>query len=115
MRIRQLSTRFPIDHGKSRKPHDRRDPECNSLGDDRVDRPGDASARHYHRDARGELRTGLPKGCKRRNAIYPARTPLGYPLAEKFEARTGQVRAELTGGRNPLGRLLAGIRLASGR
>jgi integrase len=51
----------------------------------------------------GELLTGLPKGCKRRKTIYPARTPLGYPLAEKIEARIEEVKAEMAAGRNPLG------------
>ena len=32
----------------------------------------------------GALLTGLPKGCKRRKTIYPARTPQGYPLADKI-------------------------------
>jgi integrase len=35
----------------------------------------------------GRLLTGLPKGCKRRKTIYPVRTPAGYPLAEKIQAR----------------------------
>jgi integrase len=51
----------------------------------------------------GKLLTGLPKGCKRRKTIYPARTPEGYPLAEKIETRIGQVRAEMAAGANPLG------------
>jgi len=51
----------------------------------------------------GKLLTGLPKGCKRRKTIYPARTPQGYPLAAKIEARIGQVRAEMAAGTNPLG------------
>ena len=29
------------------------------------------------------LLTGAPKGRKRRKTIYPARTPHGYPLADK--------------------------------
>jgi integrase len=51
----------------------------------------------------GTLLTGLPKGCKRRKTIYPARTPEGYPLAQKIEARIDQVRADMAAGRNPLG------------
>ena len=51
----------------------------------------------------GKLLTGLPKGCKRRKTIYPARTPAGYPLADKIAARIEQVRAEMAAGRNPLG------------
>jgi hypothetical protein len=51
----------------------------------------------------GKLLTGLPKGCKRRKTIYPARTPSGYPLADKIAARIEQVRAEMAAGRNPLG------------
>jgi integrase len=51
----------------------------------------------------GQLLTGLPKGCKRRKTIYPARTPEGYPLAARIEARIEQVRAEMAAGTNPLG------------
>jgi integrase len=51
----------------------------------------------------GTLLTGLPKGCKRRKTIYPVRTPQGYPLAEKIEARIEHVRAEMQAGTNPLG------------
>jgi hypothetical protein len=51
----------------------------------------------------GQLLTGLPKGYKRRKTIYPARTPEGYPLAEKIEARISQVHAEIAAGTNPLG------------
>ena len=47
--------------------------------------------------------TGLPKGRKRRNTIYPVRTPQGYPLADKIAARIEQARAELEAGTNPLG------------
>jgi integrase len=54
-------------------------------------------------EVRGKLLTGLPKGCKRRKTIYPARTPADYPLAEKIEARIEQVKAEMAAGRNPLG------------
>jgi integrase len=35
----------------------------------------------------GQLHTGAPKGRKRRKTIYPARTPHGYPLADKIAAR----------------------------
>jgi len=51
----------------------------------------------------GALLTGLPKGCKRRKAIYPARTPQGYPLAEKLQARIQAARAEMQAGTNPAG------------
>jgi hypothetical protein len=51
----------------------------------------------------GKLLTGLPKGSKRRTTIYPARTPHGYPLADKIHARINQVRAEIQAGTNPLG------------
>ncbi len=51
----------------------------------------------------GTLLTGLPKGCKRRKTIYPARTPEGYPLAEKIEARIEAARAEMEAGTNPAG------------
>ena len=43
----------------------------------------------------GTLLTGLPKGCKRRKTIYPVRTPQGYSLAEKIEARiAGRTRRD---------------------
>ena len=51
----------------------------------------------------GTLLTGLPKGCKRRKTIYPVRTPQGYPLAEKIQARIEAARAEMEAGTNPLG------------
>jgi integrase len=51
----------------------------------------------------GALLTGLPKGCKRRKTIYPARTPEGYPLADKIQARIQAARAETETGTNPLG------------
>ena len=51
----------------------------------------------------GTLLTGLPKGCKRRKTIYPVRTPQGYPLAEKIEARIQAARAETEAGTNPAG------------
>jgi len=45
----------------------------------------------------------LPKGRKRRKTIYPVRTPVGYPLAAKINARIEQVKTEMQAGRNPLG------------
>jgi integrase len=51
----------------------------------------------------GKVLNGLPKGSKRRKTIYPARTPEGYPLAEKIEARIEQARTEMEAGANPLG------------
>ena len=51
----------------------------------------------------GHLYVELPKGRKHRSAIYPARTPQGYPLAAKLAARAGQARAEREAGANPLG------------
>jgi integrase len=51
----------------------------------------------------GKLLTGAPKGRKRRKTIYPARTPQGYPLAEKIAARIQAARAEQDAGTNPLG------------
>jgi integrase len=51
----------------------------------------------------GRLLTGAPKGCKRRKAVYPARTPQGYPLAGKIAARIKAARAEQDAGANPLG------------
>jgi hypothetical protein len=50
----------------------------------------------------GKLLTGAPKGRKRRKTIYPARTPQGYPLADKIAARIQAVRAERQAGTNPL-------------
>jgi integrase len=40
----------------------------------------------------GALITGLPKGCKRRKTVYPARTPNGYPLAEKSRHESAKCR-----------------------
>ena len=51
----------------------------------------------------GKLFLEAPKGRKRRSAIYPVRTPAGYPLAEKIVARAEQARAERDAGTNPLG------------
>ena len=51
----------------------------------------------------GTLLTGLPKGCKRRKTIYPVRTPQGYPLAEKIQARIQATHAEMEADTNPLG------------
>jgi integrase len=51
----------------------------------------------------GKLLTGAPKGRKRRKTIYPARTPQGYPLAEKIAARIQAAHAEQKAGTNPLG------------
>jgi len=51
----------------------------------------------------GKLLTGAPKGRKRRKTIYPARTPQGYPLAEKIAVRIGAIHAEREAGVNPLG------------
>jgi integrase len=50
----------------------------------------------------GKLLTGAPKGRKRRKTIYPARTPQGYPLAEKIAARRQAARAERDADTNPL-------------
>ena len=51
----------------------------------------------------GTLYLEAPKGRKRRSTIYPARTPAGYPLADKLAARLQQARAEQAAGTNPLG------------
>ena len=51
----------------------------------------------------GKLFIELPKGRKRRKTIYPARTPEGYPLADKIAARIEEVRSEMGAGANPLG------------
>jgi integrase len=44
-----------------------------------------------------------PKNRKNRKTIYPARTPHGYPLADRLAARAGQARAEQAAGLNPHG------------
>ena len=51
----------------------------------------------------GHLYVEAPKCRKFRAAIYPVRTPDGYPLAAKLAARIEQARAEQDAGRNPLG------------
>jgi integrase len=53
----------------------------------------------------GTLYLEAPKGRKRRSTIYPARTPGGYPLADKIAARIQQTRAEQDAHANPLGLL----------
>ena len=58
----------------------------------------------------GTLLTGAPKGRKRRKTIYPARTPRGYPLAEKIAARIQAARAEQKAGTNPLGLMFPSLR-----
>ena len=50
----------------------------------------------------GTLYLEAPKGRKRRSTIYPARTPAGYPLADRLAARAEQARAEQDAGTNPL-------------
>jgi Phage integrase family len=47
----------------------------------------------------GKQYVEAPKGRKRRKTIYPARTPEGYPLAERLAARIAQARAERAAGR----------------
>jgi integrase len=54
-------------------------------------------------EVRGKLFLEAPKARKARKAIYPARTPEEYPLAEKIAARAEQARAEMEAGANPLG------------
>jgi hypothetical protein len=54
----------------------------------------------------------LPKSRKRRKTIYPVRTPAGYPLAAKIDARIEQARAEMQAGRNPLGLMFPSPRFA---
>jgi integrase len=54
-------------------------------------------------EVRGKLFLEAPKGRKHRKAIYPRRTPEGYPLADKTTARAEEVRAEMAAGTNPLG------------
>jgi Phage integrase family len=54
-------------------------------------------------DIAGTLYLEAPKGRKKRRTIYPRRTPNGYPLADKIEARIQAARAEQQAGTNPLG------------
>jgi integrase len=51
----------------------------------------------------GKLYLEAPKGRKRRSTIYPARTPAGYPLADRLAARMEEALAEQAAGTNPLG------------
>jgi integrase len=51
----------------------------------------------------GHLYVEAPKCRKYRSAIYPVRTPHGYPLADRLAARVEQARAEQQAGVNPLG------------
>jgi integrase len=51
----------------------------------------------------GHLYIEAPKNRKHRRTIYPRRTPVGYPLADKLAARIQQARAEQDAGINPLG------------
>jgi len=51
----------------------------------------------------GKLFVEAPKGRKSRKTIYPARTPEGYPLADKIAARAEQAQAEMEAGTNLLG------------
>jgi integrase len=50
----------------------------------------------------GHLFLEAPKNRKRRQTVYPRRTPASYPLAERLAARIEEVRAEQQGGTNPL-------------
>jgi len=51
----------------------------------------------------GHLYVEAPKCRKYRRTIYPRRTPVGYPLAERLAARIEAARAEQDAGTNPLG------------
>ena len=51
----------------------------------------------------GHLYVEAPKCRKFRATIYPVRTPDGYPLAGKLDARIEQARAEQQAGTSPLG------------
>src|ERR1039458_10404513 len=51
----------------------------------------------------GKLFLEAPKSRKRRSTVYPVRTPAGYPLAEKIEARLQEARAEQAARAHPLG------------
>ena len=42
----------------------------------------------------GRLYLEAPKNRKHRRTIYPRRTPVGYPLAERLAARIEEARAE---------------------
>jgi integrase len=54
-------------------------------------------------EVRGQLYVEAPKNRKWRQAIYPSRTPQGWPLAETVAARIAAVIAEQDTGANPLG------------
>ena len=54
-------------------------------------------------EVRGHVYIELPKGRKRRRAIYPCETPAGYPLAQMIAIRVAEVRQEQAAGRNPEG------------
>jgi integrase len=51
----------------------------------------------------GQLYLEAPKNRKRRRTIYPRRTHVGYPLADRLAARVEEARAEQQAGVNPLG------------
>jgi integrase len=51
----------------------------------------------------GRLYLEAPKNRKRRRTIYPRRTPVGYPLADRLAARIKEARTEQSAGANPLG------------
>jgi integrase len=62
----------------------------------------------------GHLYVEAPKNRKFRRAIYPRRTPAGYPLAEKLAARIEAARAEQEAGTNPLGLIFPPRRASTG-
>jgi integrase len=49
----------------------------------------------------GQLYVEAPKNRKRRRAVYPRVTPVGYPLAERLAIRIQAAQAELEAGTNP--------------
>jgi integrase len=54
-------------------------------------------------EVKGKQYLERPKGRKNRTTIYPVRTPAGYPLAAKIDARIEEARDEMARGLNPLG------------
>jgi hypothetical protein len=51
----------------------------------------------------GHLHLEAPKNRKQRRTIYPRRTPVGYPLADRLCAGIEAARAEQEVGTNPSG------------
>jgi integrase len=58
----------------------------------------------------GHLFLEAPKNRKHRRTIYPRRTPVGYPLAERPAVRIEQARTEQEAGTNPLGLIFPSLK-----